>query len=194
MQKETYGTAASILEYQYSFNVEADADTEIAVKKEIENRFSTAVDNGVYLHGYSCRSLEEQRSSFYALYGGLLFLGILLSIVFLFGTVLIMYYKQISEGYEDAARFEIMQKVGMTKQEIKKSINSQILTVFAAPLLAAGVHTAFAFPLVRRLLILFGLTNIPLLIGITIVSFLIFAVLYALMYKLTSHSYYQLVK
>ncbi len=194
MQKETYGTAASVLQYQYSFNIEADADTEIAVKKEIENRFSTAVDNGVYLHGYSFRSLEEQRSSFYALYGGLLFLGILLSIVFLFGTVLIMYYKQISEGYEDAGRFEIMQKVGMTKQEIKKSINSQILTVFAAPLLAAGVHTAFAFPLVRRLLILFGLTNTPLLIGITIVSFLIFAVLYALMYKLTSHSYYQLVK
>lgn len=194
MQKETYGTAASVLQYQYSFNIEADADTEIAVKKEIENRFSTAVDNGVYLHDYSCRSLEEQRSSFYALYGGLLFLGILLSIVFLFGTVLIMYYKQISEGYEDAGRFEIMQKVGMTKQEIKKSINSQILTVFAAPLLAAGVHTAFAFPLVRRLLILFGLTNTPLLIGITIVSFLIFAVLYALMYKLTSHSYYQLVK
>ena len=116
MQKETYGTAASVLQYQYSFNIEADADTEIAVKKEIENRFSTAVDNGVYLHGYSCRSLEEQRSSFYALYGGLLFLGILLSIVFLFGTVLIMYYKQISEGYEDAGRFEIMQKVGMTKQ------------------------------------------------------------------------------
>ncbi len=194
MQKETYGTAASVLQYQYSFNIEADADTEIAVKKEIENRFSTAVDNGVYLHDYSCRSLEEQRSSFYALYGGLLFLGILLSIVFLFGTVLIMYYKQISEGYEDAGRFEIMQKVGMTKQEIRKSINSQILTVFAAPLLAAGVHTAFAFPLVRRLLILFGLTNTPLLIGITIVSFLIFAVLYALMYKLTSHSYYQLVK
>ena len=194
MQKETYGTAASVLQYQYSFNIEADADTEIAVKKEIENRFSTAVDNGVYLHDYSCRSLEEQRSSFYALYGGLLFLGILLSIVFLFGTVLIMYYKQISEGYEDAGRFEIMQKVGMTKQEIRKSINSQILTVFAAPLLAAGVHTAFAFSLVRRLLILFGLTNTPLLIGITIVSFLIFAVLYALMYKLTSHSYYQLVK
>ncbi len=194
MQKETYGTNASILQYQYAFDVQADADTEIAVKKEIENRFSTAIDNGANLQSYSCRSLEEQRYSFYSLYGGLLFLGILLSIVFLFGTVLIMYYKQISEGYEDAARFEIMQKVGMTKPEIKKSINSQILTVFAAPLLAAGVHTAFAFPLVRRLLILFGLTNTPLLIGITVVSFLIFAVLYVLMYKFTSHSYYQLVK
>lgn len=194
MQKEVYGTASSRLEYQYAFNIEADADTEIAVMEELRNRFSTAVNEGGNLYNYSCRSLEEQRSSFYALYGGLLFLGVLLSVVFLFGTVLIMYYKQISEGYEDAARFEIMQKVGMTKPEIKKSINSQILTVFAAPLLAAGVHTAFAFPLVRRLLILFGLTNIPLLIGITIVSFLIFAVLYVLMYKLTSHSYYQLVK
>jgi len=194
MQKETYGTAASILEYQYAFDIQADVDTEIAVLKEIENRFSTAVYNDVNLHNYSCRSLEEQRSSFYALYGGLLFLGILLSIVFLFGTVLIMYYKQISEGYEDAARFEIMQKVGMTKSEIKKSINSQILTVFAAPLLAAGVHTAFAFPMVKRLLILLGLTNTPLLVCITVISFLIFAVLYILMYKLTSHSYYQLVK
>lgn len=194
MQKETYGTAASILEYQYAFDIQADVDTEIAVMKEIENRFSTAVYNDVNLHNYSCRSLEEQRSSFYALYGGLLFLGILLSIVFLFGTVLIMYYKQISEGYEDAARFEIMQKVGMTKPEIKKSINSQILTVFAAPLLAAGVHTAFAFPMVKRLLILLGLTNTSLLVCITVISFLIFAVLYILMYKLTSHSYYQLVK
>ncbi len=194
MQKETYGTAASILEYQYAFDIQADVDTEIAVMKEIENRFSTAVYNDVNLHNYLCRSLEEQRSSFYALYGGLLFLGILLSIVFLFGTVLIMYYKQISEGYEDAARFEIMQKVGMTKPEIKKSINSQILTVFAAPLLAAGVHTAFAFPMVKRLLILLGLTNTPLLVCITVISFLIFAVLYILMYKLTSHSYYQLVK
>lgn len=194
MQKETYGTAASILEYQYAFDIQADVDTEIAVMKEIENHFSTAVDNGANLHNYSCHSLEEKRSSFYALYGGLLFLGILLSIVFLFGTVLIMYYKQISEGYEDAARFEIMQKVGMTKPEIKKSINSQILTVFAAPLLAAGVHTAFAFPMVKRLLILLGLTNTPLLVCITVISFLIFAVLYILMYKLTSHSYYQLVK
>lgn len=194
MQKETYGTAASMLEYQYAFDIQADADTEIAVMKEIENCFSTAVDRGANFHNYSCRSLEEQRSGFYSLYGGLLFLGILLSVVFLFGTVLIMYYKQISEGYEDASRFEIMQKVGMTKSEIKKSINSQILMVFAAPLLGAGMHTAFAFPLVRRLLILFGLTNTPLLVGITVTSFLTFSILYILMYKFTSHSYYQLVK
>ena len=108
--------------------------------------------------------------------------------------VLIMYYKQISEGYEDAARFEILQKVGMTRKEIKKSINSQILTVFAAPLLASGVHMCFAFPLIRKLLMMFGLSNTPLLVGVTVGSYLVFAVLYAVMYKATSRSYYQLVK
>ena len=108
--------------------------------------------------------------------------------------VLIMYYKQISEGYEDAARFEILQKVGMTRKEIKKSINSQILTVFAAPLLASGVHMCFAFPLIRKLLLMFGLSNTPLLVGVTGGSYLVFAVLYVVMYKATSRSYYQLVK
>ena len=144
--------------------------------------------------GCVCESRESGRSSFYALYGGLLFLGILLSVVFLFGTVLIMYYKQISEGYEDAGRFEILQKVGMTKKEIKRSINSQILTVFTAPLLMAGVHLAFAFPMLYRLLAVMGLINISLFAIITVGGFLVFAALYALMYKLTSHSYYQLVK
>lgn len=144
--------------------------------------------------GCVCESREGGRSSFYALYGGLLFLGILLSVVFLFGTVLIMYYKQISEGYEDAGRFEILQKVGMTKKEIKRSINSQILTVFTAPLLMAGVHLAFAFPMLYRLLAVMGLINISLFAIITVGGFLVFAALYALMYKLTSHSYYQLVK
>lgn len=105
-----------------------------------------------------------------------------------------MYYKQISEGYEDAARFEILQKVGMTRKEIKKSINSQILTVFAAPLLASGVHLCFAFPLLRKLLLMFGLSNTPLLVGVTVGSYLVFAVLYVVMYKATSRSYYQLVK
>ena len=105
-----------------------------------------------------------------------------------------MYYKQISEGYEDAGRFEILQKVGMTKKEIKRSINSQILTVFTAPLLMAGVHLAFAFPMLYRLLAVMGLINISLFAIITVGGFLVFAVLYALMYKLTSHSYYQLVK
>ena len=102
----------------------------------------------VYVEGSSNEKLE-----FFGLYGGLFFLGIILGIVFIFAAVLIMYYKQISEGYEDQSRFEIMQKVGMTKREIKKSINSQMLTVFFMPLIAAGVHLAFAFPMIYKMLI-----------------------------------------
>ena len=153
-----------------------------------------AMDSGALVSDdiVSCR--EEARSSFYSLFGGMLYLGALLSLVFLFGTVLIMYYKQISEGYEDAARFEILQKVGMTKQEIRRSINSQILTVFAAPLLMAGIHICFAFPLLRRIMLMFGLNNTLLFMIVTAGSFLVFALLYIVMYKTTSHSYYQLVK
>lgn len=94
----------------------------------------------------SCDSVAAEREGFYSLYGSLLFLGVLLGVVFVFAAVLIIYYKQISEGYEDQSRFAIMQKVGMTKREIRKSINSQILTVFFLPLILAGVHLAFAFP------------------------------------------------
>lgn len=193
-QKQVYGDNASEMVTYYGFDLDCDEETQIAILDDIDSSIQALQlqDETFPIVYTACRA--KQRSNFYSLYGGLLFLGILLSIVFLFGTVLIMYYKQISEGYEDASRFEIMQKVGMTQKEIRKSINSQVLTVFAAPLLAAGVHTGFAFPLVRRLLILFGMTNTPLLVGVTVGSFLVFALLYVLMYKLTSRSYYQLVK
>jgi putative ABC transport system permease protein len=104
-----------------------------------------------------------------------------------------MYYKQISEGYEDVERFEILQKVGMTKKEIKRSINSQILTVFFAPLLFAGLHVGFAFPIILKMLMIFGLFNTQLLVLVTIGTFLVFAVFYALVYKITSRSYYRIV-
>ena len=186
LQAEAYNGYASVIQFYKGFDLDADTDTQLAIQAELEQQLSD--------EGCVCESREDGRSSFYALYGGLLFLGILLSVVFLFGTVLIMYYKQISEGYEDAGRFEILQKVGMTKKEIKRSINSQILTVFTAPLLMAGVHLAFAFPMLYRLLTLMGLTNVSLFAITTVGCFLVFAALYALMYKLTSHSYYQLVK
>ena len=201
-------TMSQLYEYQYSvygeemassyqtwlgFDLDCNADTQMELEKQLEQQFAdNAQTHQEYF--YEVKSLEMQRYSFYSLFGGLLYLGILLSVVFLFGTVLIMYYKQISEGYEDAARFEILQKVGMTRKEIKKSINSQILTVFAAPLLASGVHLCFAFPLIRKLLLMFGLSNTPLLVGVTGGSYLVFAVLYVVMYKATSRSYYQLVK
>ena len=136
---------------------------------------------------------SQERKDFYGVYGGLFFLGVLLGIVFLFAAVLIMYYKQISEGYEDQSRFEIMRKVGMTRRDIRKSINSQILTVFFLPLLLAGLHLSFAFPIVRRLLLMFGLTNTPLLIAATAGSYLVFALFYVVVYRITSRAYYKIV-
>ena len=109
------------------------------------------------------------------------------------GTVLIMYYKQVTEGYEDQGRFEILQKVGMTKEQIKKSIQSQVLTVFFVPLLAAGVHTGFAFPIMHKIMLLFGLTNLKLLLEIMAGCFLVFTVFYVVMYLITSRAYYRIV-
>ena len=108
-------------------------------------------------------------------------------------AVLIIYYKQISEGYEDQARFDIMQKVGMTRRDIRSSINSQLLLVFFLPLLLAGLHLAFAFPFVHKLLLLFNLWNTRLLVGTTAASFLAFAALYTLVYRITSNAYYHIV-
>ena len=141
----------------------------------------------------SVESKAENRADFYGTYGGLFFLGIMLSIVFIFAAVAILYYKQLSEGYEDQSRFDIMQKVGMTKGDIRRSINSQLLTVFSLPLLMAGVHLCFAFPFIHKLLMLFNLDNRGLLIGTTAVSFAVFAALYALVYKLTGNAYYHIV-
>lgn len=162
-----------------------DAISENLRNSEIENPDSSLV--------VSVESASNEKQSFYGLFGGLFFLGIILGIVFIFAAVLIMYYKQVSEGYEDQSRFEIMQKVGMTKKEIKKSINSQMLTVFFMPLIAAGVHLAFAFPMIYKMLILFGLINQSFLIMVTVGCFLLFALLYMLVYKITSRAYYSIV-
>lgn len=137
--------------------------------------------------------LSGNREDFYGTYGGLFFLAILLSIVFIAAAVQIIYYKQISEGYEDQSKFAIMQKVGMTKAEIKRSINSQVLTVFFLPLLMAGLHMIFAFPMIRRILYLFNLMNVGLFVLTTVLSFLAFAVLYIIVYRITSRSYYKIV-
>lgn len=142
---------------------------------------------------FNVESLAENRGDFYGSYGSLFFLGIILSVGFSLAAVLIIYYKQISEGYEDQARFDIMQKVGMTRRDIRSSINSQLLLVFFLPLLLAGLHLAFAFPFVHKLLLLFNLWNTRLLVGTTAASFLAFAVLYTLVYRITSNAYYHIV-
>lgn len=134
-----------------------------------------------------------ERQDFYITFGGLFFIGMILSTMFIAAAALIIYYKQVSEGYEDQSRFAIMRKVGMTRQDIKKSINSQILTVFFTPLLMAGIHLAFAFPLVWQLLTMFSLTNKRLAICTNIGAFLIFCVFYVVIYRFTAHAYYRIV-
>ncbi|MBO5318765.1 MAG: ABC transporter permease [Ruminococcus sp.] len=136
---------------------------------------------------------QDFREECTELYTGIFFMGITLSVVFLIAAVLIIYYKQITEGHEDASRFDIMRKVGMTKKEIKRSINSQVLTVFFAPLVTAGVHMAFAMPIISKLLKLMYLENTALLIATAAGIFAVFALFYAVVYKITSHSYYSIV-
>lgn len=140
-----------------------------------------------------CTSREAEREGFFELYGSLFFLGIMLSIVFLLAAVLLIYYKQISEGYEDQSRFAVMQKVGMTKRDIKKSINSQMLTVFFLPVAAAGLHLVFAFPFITKILIMFAFDNTRLCVLVTLGSFAVLSILYAVVYKITSAAYYAIV-
>jgi putative ABC transport system permease protein len=134
------------------------------------------------------------RESFYTLYGGLFYLGIFLGLLFIMATVLIIYYKQIAEGYDDKERYEIMQKVGMSREEVRKSINSQVIKVFFLPLLAAVIHIAFAFKVITKLLEIFNLTNVPLFALCTLSTILIFSVFYVAVYTLTAKTYYKIVK
>ncbi len=128
-----------------------------------------------------------------ATYGGLFFLAIILCLVFISGTVLIMYYKQVTEGYEDAERYEIMKKVGMTEREIKKSINSQILTVFFAPLIAAGVHIAFAYNMIKLILRVMVAAAGSAFFYTTLICYAVFAVFYIAVYLITSKAYYRTI-
>ena len=187
------GDPVAELHWFYGFDLDCDDDTQILVQNQIESGLGQLEVSDQAELTVGCEGVAKERASFYGLYGGLFFLGILLGVVFLFAAVLIMYYKQVSEGYEDQSRFEIMQKVGMTKKEIRKSINSQILTVFFLPLITAGVHLTFAFPLINKLMVLFGLTNFHLLIAVTVCCYLIFALFYVLVYRITSRSYYAIV-
>ncbi len=178
--------------YQFDTNVDEDAQVELT------NRLCTVLQNTSlesYDGGFSCYSdcYVAGRGDFLGSFGGLFVLGILLSIVFLSAAVMIIYYKQISEGYEDSSRFEIMQKVGMTKESIKQSINSQMLTVFFMPIIVAVLHMIFAFPFIRKMLLLFDLTNTTLLVITTAVSILLCSVFYLVVYKATSNAYYSIV-
>lgn len=184
----------------YGVDIDCSDGKQTKLYQEMSEKLSeicegAADENGEpLLNSYSCECVALERTGYYGIYGGLFFLGIMLGIVFILAAVLMMYYKQVSEGYEDQARFEIMQKVGMTSQQIKKSINSQMLTVFFLPLLAAVLHLIFAFPMINRMLLLLGFANLKLLICVTGVCVLVFALFYTVVYRITSQAYYSIVK
>lgn len=185
---EKQGVSQPWLQWRYQFDSSADYLTQLEIEEGIWDVIAQA-----HSGGYGLSSLAGARDDFYGSFGGLFFLGIMLSIVFIIAAVLIIYYKQVSEGYEDQSRFEIMQKVGMTKKDIRKSINSQMLTVFFLPLLFAIVHLGFAFPMINKLLLLFGLDNLGLLLLTAAISALVFALFYIIVYRVTSNAYYSIV-
>lgn len=176
------------MEYYLGFDLDANQEENMAVYNDLVERLNQ--ENLTYYIDSSAGAKEE----FYGIYGGLFFLGIFLGLLFIMATVLIMYYKQISEGYDDKERFEIMQKVGMSHSEIKGSIRSQVLTVFFLPIITAAIHIAFAFPIITRVLAIINLTNTNLFAICTVASILIFTIFYAIVYTLTAKTYYKIVR
>ena len=182
------GFSYPTMQYAYAFNM-----SEKNVKKM--ETFVDTLEKTLKEADISCeiRSLVINRDGFYGIFASLFFIGIFIGSMFLMTTVLIIYYKQISEGYEDKERFEILQKVGMSQKEVKKVIHSQILQVFFLPILLASLHIAFAFPCVKKILEMFFMSNTGLFIGCTVSSILLFTIVYAIVYKLTAKTYYKIV-
>lgn len=142
---------------------------------------------------YSVDTSQAALEAYYTLFGGIIVLGGLLSIVFLASAVLIIYYKQIVEGLEDAERFRVLRKVGMEDAQIKKTINAQILLVFFMPLALAGLHLICAYPMISKLMVLFTITDMTLIKIVTCITFVMIGVFYGIVYKLTSHTYYKII-
>ena len=164
------------------------------LKKNVEQQIRTALSEQVPETFCSCSGRQINKDSFYELYGSLFFMGMYLGFMFLMVTVLIIYYKQISEGYDDKGRYKIMQQVGMDKQEVKKSIRSQVLMIFFLPLIMAIIHVAAAFKVITKLLAMFSMTNITLFIECTIATIIVFAVIYCIVFMVTEREYYRIVK
>ncbi len=184
--KVTVETLGSMT-YEVSFDLEGDEEAGMEAMNHISKRVQEIDDS------LNCESREESRESFYVLYGGLFFMGLYLGFLFLMATVLIIYYKQISEGYDDKERYQIMQKVGMSKREVKASIRSQVLTVFFLPLVVAILHIAVAFKVITKLMAVLNLVNVPLFLGCTILTVVVFAVFYTIVYGITAREYYKIV-
>lgn len=179
------------LHHFYGFDLSCNDEKQVEIFNAFKDKMQDIKIEEVNTSKWECAAFES--AEFYELYGSLFFLGILLGIVFVFAAVLIIYYKQISEGYEDQSRFDIMQKVGMNKKESKKSINSQVLTVFFMPLLVSAIHLGFAFPMIYKMLMLFAINDLAFLIYVTLGCFAVFTMFYIIVYKITSKAYYSIV-
>lgn len=173
--------------YADKFNLKGDDGKQKETLEQIQNEFYEKFPDG------TMESCMLSRSSFYELYGGLFFIGIYLGSMFIMATVLIIYYKQISEGYDDRERYQIMQKVGMSKKEVKRSIRSQVLSVFFLPLVVAVIHVAVAFKVMTKILGVLNLTNLSLFAVCTIITIAVFAVFYIIVYSITAKEYYRIV-
>ena len=173
--------------YADKFNLKGDDGKQKEALEQIQNEFYEKFPDG------TMESRMLSRSFFYELYGGLFFIGIYLGSMFVMATVLIIYYKQISEGYDDRERYQIMQKVGMSKKEVKRSIRSQVLSVFFLPLIVAVIHVAVAFKVMTKILGVLNLTNVSLFAVCTIITIAVFAVFYIIVYSITAKEYYRIV-
>ena len=189
-----HGGTRSMLNYTYQFDLSGTDDEQLDALHALLSgpAFESAAEaaNVQYTTDMRADGYPTLRS----MYGGFLFLGFFLGFVFLFATVLIIYYKQVSEGYDDRGRFRIMQQVGMTPKEVKATIRTQVLLMFFLPLVTAAIHIAFAFPLIKQIVFAFGLQNVHLFLLCTLGTFGVFALLYTFVYLLTARTYYRIVR
>lgn len=189
LQKDIYQENSSSISRQVRLDIDGDSEQ----KKECFENIKTALGPEQAKARILIDSHQSSLDEFYQIYGGFLFLGLFLGILFLMITVLIIFYKQISEGYDDKERFSIMEKVGMSNDEVKATIRSQVRTVFFLPILMAAIHVGMAFPMIKRLLSLFGLSNTALFAGCMAGTILVFALIYLLVFLKTSKTYYKIV-
>ncbi|MCI8466105.1 MAG: FtsX-like permease family protein [Lachnospiraceae bacterium] len=194
LQREAYGEHASSPEFIYGFNLGGTDEEQSEAADILYHRLTGNPEEGGVGLPVSVSSIAGFKENSIGIFGGLFFIGVFLGILFLMATVLIMYYKQLSEGYDDASRFDVMKKVGMGGREIRRSIHSQVLTVFFLPLVGAGIHVAFAFPFLVRVLSLFAMYNVGLFGACTAGTIVVFGLFYLITYHLTARVYYRIVR
>lgn len=193
LQKEVYGDRAFTFRNTIGFDFDGTKQQKINCTKKINQYLVSDAEKEIGNGTAYVEGRAENEEAVYTLYGGIFFLGIFLGTMFLMVTVMIIFYKQTSEGYDDKDRYEIMEKVGMSNAEVKKSIQSQVRMVFFLPIVTAAIHVAAAFPMLRRLLVMLNLTDTQLMIECMIGTLLVFLAIYYLVFKLTSRTYYKIV-